>query len=662
MVQKLIVCISIVICLVQSSAWAQSLRDSHGTDFWLALPPNDHSSGGSDAAILSLHVNCDGPTDVTITATARDGTVDTQTTRVPGAAVWEFRFNALPYELRGVTSPNGSSNDGEKSMPAAIHITTSEDVSVYAVMRDDSTSDAWLVLPTDALGTSYRVSTYASSATVDTTIIFGLPLVRFTAIYASQFVIVATEDNTDITIDLSVSRSSVANGAQRSIRLDRGRSYLLQARVTDTRQNDDLTGTRIVATKPIVVLGAHTRAQVPVLKDNASRDCLVEQLPSVDTWGKHIIVPPLQIPNDYLSTSASDVTQCRILAAEDSTLVQINGQEPSRIDAGKFLDTALVSALDVVATKPVLVTIVDRTANRVDGSRRSGDPSLILMPPIEQYLSTYRVVNVEPRLTGTAFYTQHQITCVVPMNGVASLTLDGVPSAPATAIAGTSFGYVHYRVAAGPHQVRSDSSFGIFVYGYGPAESYGYTGGMAFQRLYVPSVVLKVLDVVGYPGDTDTMFVVVDSISNVVDLRLSGVNQLAASITVDLSTFIPDTSTVADPVTLGGVVPFVRSFDSLSVGDTVETVIGRHVLGSDTLTTSSVKDVLWTTGAGDTVDVRTIIVDGRVITLGICLEQRPRLFDPSVAVPARVKHYYDILGRDAGTTIDGLSPGLYFVR
>ncbi|MCX6139336.1 MAG: IgGFc-binding protein [Candidatus Kapabacteria bacterium] len=651
----------VMFCLLSLGAHGQGLRDSRGQDFWLALPPNEHSTNGPDEALLSILVNCDGPTNVRVEARSRTGTLDVRTVTVPSAAVWEFRYVATTYELGGVTRPNGPVNDCERPMPMSIHVTTSADVSLYAVMRDDNTSDAWMVLPTDALGTSYRISSYASTAVADTTFFLGFPRYSFTEAYPSQFVVVATEDSTDLTIDLSVDRSAVMGGQRRSVRLNQGQSYLVQAKVTETRQNDDLTGTRIVSTKPIGVLSAHLRAQVPILTEISSRDCLVEQLPSVDTWGKRVIVPPLKRANDYQSAGPTDVPVCRILAAEDTTFVQVNGQPQWRINAGAFRDIPLTTAQDIQATKPILVTIIDRSANRnTGGTSRSGDPSLIIMPPAEQFLSAYRVVNAEPRITGTPFYSQHQITCVVPMSSASTLLIDGNTTPNPIPIPGTTFGYVHLNTIAGPHSVACDSAFGIIVYGYGPAESYGYTGGMAFERLYTPTVTLKVLDVVGRAGDVDTIIAIVDSIGNATDFRLSGAVRLAGDVSIELSTFVPDRATIADPSTLRGIVSFVLAFDSLNVGDTVAVAVGRHVLGLDTVTSTTLQNIAWITGANDTVAITTTVKDGRVVTLGVCVERQPRLFDPSVTIPVRQRLYYDLRGNCVGATLDGLPIGVYF--
>ncbi len=634
-------------------------RDSKGRDFWVPVPPNDHQSAGSGADFVALLFECELPTTIVVNARARNGSVQQQTVQAPGGQVTEIRFDATPYELRGVRTPNGPTNDGEVVSPAGFHVTASQDVTVYAVLREDRTSDAWLVLPTDALGTTYRVSTYASSAVVDTAR-FGR--VDFSQAYPSQLVVMATEDGTDVTIDLSTTRSSVSNGSTRRVRLNRGEAYLVQARVTERQQNDDLTGSRINSTKPIVVLGSHVRAQVPILSEQASRDCLVEQLPSTDTWGKRIIVPPLRSARDAVRSGPRDVPQCRILATEDTTIVTVNGLAPFRLDGGAFRDVDLTAALNVTATKPILVTIIDRSANRSSSARYSGDASLIVVPPAEQFLDAYRVVNVEPSQSGVPVYNQHQITCLVPMVAASSLTVDGLPTPAPTGIPGTTYGYVHIDVSAGTHEVRCDSTFGIIVYGYGPAESYGYTGGMAYERIYRPQLTLRVFDIAGYPGDPDTIVAVVDSIDDVTNLRLSGVNTIVGSVDHDLSVFVVDGAVVSDAVQLRAVHPFTRTFDSINVGDTIAVIVGRHALGQDTAAITTLRDVEWRTGAGSVINVETTVIDGRIRTLGICMDGGTRLFDPRVQRTTREPRYYDVLGRDVGTSIDGLPRGVYFRR
>ena len=654
----------LVLCILLSSfstAIAQQLRDTYGNDFWIAVPPNDHSSiGNRDPSILSVFVVCNEPTTLRFESQKRDGTAFNSTINIPGAAVWELRFATSDYELRGVTTPGGQCVDCEEPIPSSIHVTTSTEVTVYAVIRDDNTSDAWIVLPTDALGTDYVVSTYASSAEADTTFFSR----TFTSAFPSQFLVIATEDSTVVTVQLPVNRSASAEGDFRSVVLQRGDTYLVQAYVSAQRQNDDLTGSRVRATKPIAVLGAHFRAQVPILTEQASRDCLVEQLPSTDVWGKRVVVPPLVPPTDIRRVSASDVSIVRILASSTSTGLTINGNPVAVLGAGAYLDVPLVNdPLDITATNPILVTIIDRSANRQNGAGRSGDPSLIVVPPVEQFLSSYRVTSIEPRQSGVAFYTQHKISCIVPLSHARSLTLDGAATPAAVPIPGTTLGYVQCDVERGIHRLTCDTTFGIIVYGYGPAESYGYTGGMAFERLYTPVVVLRAVDRRGRPGSADTLFCVVDSISSEQEVRLSGARTVRGTLSFDATMFVPVDAQGIRRDSLRSHVQWEYTFDSLVVGDTIGRVPGAHVLGSDTASVIDIYESAWYAGNGDSLFVRSDERDGVLRTDGICLDgTTPRLFDPTRPQVPRQRRYYDIRGRYIGSSLEGQPPGVYFER
>jgi IgGFc binding protein len=644
--------ILIVLCLLVPSISGQVLRDSKGKDFWLAIPPNDHVSGlTNDPAIVAVFVATTQACQVSVDARRRDGTVDKYTVQVPANVVWEFRFSADLYELRGATQIGAFGQDDERPNPASIHVMAGEDVTVYAVMRDDNTSDAWLVLPTDALSTDYIISTYESDANVATA-------------YPSQFVLVATEDSTNVVIDLSVDRSCRTNGSRRTVTLNKGESYLLQARVSNGRIHDDLTGSRITSSKPLVAIASHRRAQVPVLGSTSSRDCLVEQMPGTDTWGKRILVPPLSPASSDPPFSVDDVPVCRILAQRDSTIVSVNGSAPWRIDATKFWDVPLDRALNIDATQPVLVTIIDRSANRTANgiSSKPGDPSLIVVPPFEQFLDEYRVVTIEPRIGGNAFYTAHYITCLAPTSSIASLRVNGNPPSQVFPIPGSTFSYTTYSVNVGTHLATCDEPFGIIVYGYGPAESYGYTGGMAFQRLFEPSLRLRTLDARGLAGAIDTVAVIVDSIDNVENLRLSGIREVVCSVSFDGTIYVP---TNQDSLSISSttVTAHMRyAFDTLHVGDTIGLIRGVHTLGMVSLCSATIDTAIWKSPNGFPVPVKTTMVSGEIETLGICEENlNKRLFDPTAKPRSRVM-FYDVLGRSLGPTPENLPPGVYFER
>jgi len=644
----------LILLVMTTSLSAQAIRDSKGREFWVAFPPNDHSPVNREP-VLAVFLSADEAASVTIEARRHTGEVNVLNRTVPARSVVKVEFEMNDYELRGSRYPNGSTGDCERAHPASINIRSDKDLTVYAVSRDLNTSDAWLVLPKESLGFDHRVMSYASDARVDS--IAGVPLMSDA--YPSQFVVVATEDSTVIDVDLSISRTSTGPGRTRSARLDRGEVYLVQAAITFTGQNDDLTGSRIRSNKPVAVLSSHFRAQVPVIRDEASRDILVEQVPSVDTWGKRFAVPPMEPPSDMVKDGQNDVSVMRILAHEDSTMISINGWPLWRINAGTTWDLPLSTGRTIESSKPILVAILDRSTNRrVTQFNRSGDPSLILIPPIEQYLPDYRVVSIEPRSTGNPFYTVHYLTLIAPMAASGTLEVDGMVAGPLTEIVDTTdfgYGYVHVPVSAGVHEVTGDSLFGVIAYGYGPAESYGYTGGMAFERLYRPWVRLRVLDTLGAPGDSVALTVVVDSIGERLSFDALAPKRLSASLTYDRTVFVPRDA--QPPSTdLRGSVSFDVSFDTLNIGDTVAVIPGRAVLGMVETDSIHVLPPQWYNDLGQALDIEHEEIPGALWVSELCRAgNRVRLFDPLSAVS--VTRIYDVMGRER----TDLQPGLNVV-
>ncbi|RPI69533.1 MAG: hypothetical protein EHM43_01500 [Ignavibacteriae bacterium] len=630
----------LMLVLGSGAAMAQTLADSKGTDFWLAFPPNDHPQSGSNPQ-LAVFLSADTDADVVIHARDRNGKTDTITLNVPGGTISQQRFDVGRFELRGKDFPDGSTNDCERPMPTGIHITSSSEITVYALSRELNTSDAWIVLPTDVLGTTYRVMSYPSDGVVRTIFFFDV----LTNAYPGQVVVMATEDSTTIDLTIRTPTTSTGPGRNRTALLNKGQSYLLQADVTIAELHDDITGSLIQANKPVAVISSHVRAQAPLIDDQASRDILVEQVPSVDTWGKNYVVGTLQTPSDYLKVGQTDVTVMRILAHTDSTMVSLDGLPTWRLDEGDIWELPLTKPRTVVANHPVLVGIIDRSANRGGQTvNRTGDPSLTIVPPVEQFLTSYRMVSIEPQTTNP-FYTQHFLMLTVPTSATASLLVDGAPVVPAlTPIAGTTFGFVNVPVQAGVHSVSCDSAFGIVAYGYGPAESYGYTGGMAFEKLYQPTITLRILDTSAAPGGRAAVVVVVDSLTEPASFAALRTQQAQLAIDHDRTVFVPDTP-FARSSQQRGTITSTATFDSLSIGDTLTITLGTVVLGMRASDTLHITDVQWFNDMGAPVAINTITRPGTLTITELCDANGTRLFDPLAPAVPRTR-YFDVLGHE----------------
>ena len=279
--------------LVATTAFTDSAVkiNSLGTEFWLAFTPN-HGDGGTQF--------------ITIAAPqAATGSVD-----IPGLGFSEaFDLTAgettsidLPSNV-DITLQNAVSNLG-------IHVTSDTEVAVYGLNQQSATTDAYLGLPVDALGTEYMAMSY-------------------TALLPGQLAVVGTADETTVTITPTVTTYGRAAGVPYNITLNTGQTYLLS---TDA-SGEDLTGTVVTSDKPVAVFSGVQCANVP--EGVTYCDHLVEQMVPVETWGKSFVTSPLA------TRTGGDIF--RVLAAEDGTQVTIDGIGVATLNSGEFYEASFSS-------------------------------------------------------------------------------------------------------------------------------------------------------------------------------------------------------------------------------------------------------------------------------------------------------------------------------
>ena len=165
--------------------------------------------------------------------------------------------------------------------PFGILVESDTEIAVYGLNQVRRTTDAFLALPTDILGTRYLA-------------VGSEPSSNLGSQYMNILSIIATEDNTTVTI-LPKSRITIGVGGFRQklyhsaheplvVVLDKLDSYTV-------RSFADITGSLIESDKAISVISGHECAYVP----DPVRYCdhLIEQVPPINTWGTHFAVVPL---------------------------------------------------------------------------------------------------------------------------------------------------------------------------------------------------------------------------------------------------------------------------------------------------------------------------------------------------------------------------------
>jgi len=473
--------------------------DSKGREFWLTFLPNLHRYVTSNDPELrnsdSLHIFivAEKPTTGTIIYKNRFGDSTTQNfTITDPSRIYQFSVSYIGFELEGINNSRNvvrTNGQYEQIAQQSFHITSQEEVTVYALNQAITTSDAFLVLPVDILDNEHYIMSYNSDAELEGNFLRDSLGINSTP---SQFAIVATENATNVTITPKV--PTIRNGLNtQNFVMNRGDVYLVQA---DMEQDlrADLTGTNIVSNKPISVFSGHQRSRIPVedFRMN-SRDILIEQVPPVQTWGFSAFVTPYPKPFDA-TDRGDDIF--RVLAAYDNTIVMVDSNEVAILNKGEYYqDDIRNTPKRIDASSPVLVAQFKQTSGeRGFGVLQNGDPFMMLVPPAEQFLKSYKFMNVQ---VGEKFdsigrvwnnprvYTEQFVTIVSPTLYTDRVRLDGgiVPQNSFRQIPNTTYSYANVKVNDGVHTVDSDTICGIYVYGYGRANSYGYVGGMNFKKI-----------------------------------------------------------------------------------------------------------------------------------------------------------------------------------
>ncbi len=403
--------------LAQTAA-AGPLPDSKGTEFWLAFP---HNSTGD--ATKTLFISAD---------TATSGTVT-----VPDAG-FSQAFTVTPGVVTSVTLPV-SSELMSAGIGPAVHVMAAKEITIYGLSRYGATTDAYLGLPVDVLGTKHTVMAWGCC-------------------YHSEFAVAASQDNTTLTITpASVTTDGHAAGTPFTVTLPLGKAYQAQA-------TGDLTGSIVTSDKPVAVFGGHECANIP---DATTGYCdhVVEQQPADVAWGEDFLTVPLK-------TRLNGDT-FRILASQAGTVVKINGTTVATLGAGQFHTQLIDGSSSISASKPVLVA---QFSNGTTFDDVTSDPFMMLIPPFEQFQTGYTVS------TPASGFVTNEVNIVVPASSVGVVKVDGtpVPAASYTAIGSSGFSGAQVDVALGSHTVTGDGDpFGVLVYGFDDADSYGYPGGLS---------------------------------------------------------------------------------------------------------------------------------------------------------------------------------------
>jgi len=436
------------------------IRSNQGTDFWLTFLENNGLFSEPGHYGLNLVVTAVTNTTGTITI---PGEFSSMTRR--------FSVGAGGSTLVSITDYGGGFGHGGSDVTRAnaIHVSTDEQVSVHALSYLDYTTDGYTALPTALLGTEYVVLGYPNSGELPTS---GGEGMGTEVVGGTQFAVVATENNTVVSITPSFDSGSRLRGVPYEVVLQQGESYRLIDEVTP---HGDFTGTRVVATKPVAVLAGSKCALVP--ETVGACDHLIEQLPPVSTWGRRFLTVPF--------ATRRDGDTFRIVASRDSTLIAINGEPIGRLNRGESLERILTGPSEIVASEPVLVA---QFAHGTDYDGVTGDPSMALVQPVEQFSVDYAFATPREYDYWAGVYVDlfdNHLNLTIRTEDAGTVRLDGGPLAPGLfiPIGGSGYSGAQVSVPPGAHRVVAEAPFGASIYGWAEFESYAFVGGISSAQL-----------------------------------------------------------------------------------------------------------------------------------------------------------------------------------
>lgn len=397
-----------------------------GQDFWVAFHPNFNFMNSQFYILVSSEY-------------AATGTVSSV---YPGV---NQNFTVVPGTMTFLMVPAGLALSGGVESKG-VHITTDQPVSVYCLTVAGASAGAYMALPVGALGKDYRVASYK--------LFNGTPNSN-----PARISVVAVQDNTSVTV------FNHWTGATSTVTLNEGETWVS----TDNAVSyQDVTGSRVQSDHPVVVFGSNDCVYIPDWSCEAC-DLVVEEMFPYMAWGKKFATVPLAGRD-----ASGDIF--RILSAESGNEIYLDGVLAGTIGEGDFLEATLTTATFITTSKAAM--LVQYAKGIKCSGNITGDPLMMLIPPVDQFLTHYTIAN-------SWMLTSHWVNLVAPSSGIGTIYEDNtlVPASAFTRIGTSDYYQARRQVLSGSHTFNSTVPFGVFVYGWTGSTAYGYPGGCSLSLL-----------------------------------------------------------------------------------------------------------------------------------------------------------------------------------
>jgi hypothetical protein len=298
--------------------------------------------------------------------------------------------------------------------------------------------------------------------------------------HGAYVTVAAAFDGTTVSITPSVATLGGTDvpvgspGVPFDIELDEGDIVEVMTKTVDT----ELTGTKVVSDEdhPVAVFSAAECTFVLAY----SCDHLETQLSGVRLWGMEFVASRMPVRRQDIPESSV----WQIYASENDTTVTFDVSPavsgvpvaPAMMNQGEVLELEVVGPMEepgdfaVTADKPITVV------NYMTGSSLAdsiGDPAMVQIPPVMQFLPRYVVLVPESWDTDVAVITRHAGQAI-RIGGIEVADDEFIP-------VGNGFEVARVGIDDGVYLFDGDEAFSVIVVGYTPVDSYAYVGGIGTQ-------------------------------------------------------------------------------------------------------------------------------------------------------------------------------------
>jgi len=379
-------------------------------------------------------------------------------------------------------------------------------------------NDASLLVPTSALDLEYLVMGWPQTIAETND-----PRTNFHRNLRVFLTIVGIHEGTDVSINLSTatvgSEQIPAQAAGDTLSVTLGPFDVLNLETSDFAA--DFTGTAVEADQPVAVFSGSEASDVPMFDDLSDRFCcadhLEHQLYPITSAGNSFVVARMPPRTPAVQAAGGDVSVVeeldwvRILATKDQTEVVTTLPPPNDrlvLQRGEHATVPTVCDFTIISSQPVFVGqfVAGQATTGIAADLPGGDPSFILLPPMEQWRSEYVFLTPDKYAFDFVVFISPEDNPVLldyqAMGAECQTTRAQCPDYPDVRtnlqIHRCQLGFPLILPGLPPpdnidpnlqndgyHVAHADSPFGLIVYGFDKHVSYGYAGGTDLKRINV---------------------------------------------------------------------------------------------------------------------------------------------------------------------------------